>query len=312
MLRHLSRRAVLIVPTLLVVSLLTFVLVAITPGDPAVRILGAGASPEQYAALDQKLGLTNPIYSQYLHWLSGLVDGNLGVSLFTSQPVTTLLNQRLEVTLSLVIGATLVSLVIGVALGTLAATLHGRLGSAVNTTSWLGFAIPNYWLGLVLILVLAVKVHWFPATGYVPLGTDPWQWFRSLILPVLTLSIVGITGIAKQTRDSMRDALRGEYITSLRASGFPARTQLRHALRNASLPIVTSGGLFFVAMLGGTVLVEQVFVLPGLGGLAVQAAGDHDLPVLEGVVVYFTVIVVVVNLAVDLSYSWLNPKVRTQ
>ena len=150
------------------VSLLTFVLVAITPGDPAVRILGAGASPEQYAALDQKLGLTNPIYSQYLHWLSGLVHGNLGVSLFTSQPVTTLLNQRLEVTLSLVIGATLVSLVIGVALGTLAATLHGGLGSAVNTTSWLGFAIPNYWLGLVLILVLAVKVHWFPATDTFP------------------------------------------------------------------------------------------------------------------------------------------------
>jgi peptide/nickel transport system permease protein len=310
--RYVSARALLIVPTLFIVSILTFILVALVPGDPAVRILGEGATQQQDAALDRSLGLNAPVLTQYGHWLSNVLHGNLGSSLFTDQPVLGLLNQRLGVTLSLVIGATLVSLIIGIPLGILGARAGRRTGASINATSWLGFAIPNYWLGLVLVLLLAVKVKLLPATGYVPLGTNPLEWFRSLILPVFTLSLVGITGVAKQTRDSMRDALRAEYIDSLRAAGFSRITQLRHALRNASLPIVTAGGLFFVGLLGGTILVEQVFVLPGLGGLAVQAASDHDLPVLEGVVVYFTAMVIVVNLIVDLSYAWLNPKVRAR
>lgn len=311
MTRYLLRRLLLSVPLLFVVSILTFLMVAIVPGDPAVRILGAGHTAAEYQALDQKLGLTAPLLVQYWHWVDGVLHGTLGTSLFTNQAVTGALAQRLPTTIWLVIGATLVTVVAGVALGLASAVWRGPLGRVVDAASWLGFAVPNFWLGLILVDFIAVKARLLPSTGYVPLGQDPGAWLRSLILPVLTLAAVGVTGIAKQTRDAMADVLGQEFIAALRMAGLPRRSLLlRHALRNAALPIVTAAGLFSIAMLGGTILVEQVFVLPGMGSLVVTAAADHDLPVIEGTVLYFTLIVIVVNLLIDLSYAWLNPKVR--
>ncbi len=293
--------------------MLTFITVAFIPGDPAVRILGAGHTLAQYHALDRKLGLEQPVLVQYWHWLDGLFHGSLGRSLFTSEPVATELRQRVWVTLSLVIGATLVSVVAGVALGVGSALSGGPLGRLLDGVAWLGFALPAFWLGLILVEFFALKIHLLPAEGYVALSQSPGDWARSLVLPVLTLAAAGATGIAKQTRSSMADALGQEYVASLRMAGISERSVvLRHALRNAGLPVITMAGLFFVAMLSGTIVVEQVFVLPGLGGLAVQAATDHDLPVIEGVVVYFTLVVIAVNLLVDLSYAWLNPRVRVR
>jgi len=310
-LRYLLRRLLLSIPLLFVVSILTFIMVAIVPGDPAVRILGAGHTAAQYQALDQKLGLTAPIGVQYWHWVDGVLHGTLGTSLFTNQTVTSELAQRLPTTIWLVIGATLVTVVAGVALGLASAVWRGPLGRVVDAASWITFAVPNFWLGLILVEFIAVKARLLPSIGYVPLGQDPGGWLRSLILPVVTLSAVGVTGIAKQTRDAMAEVLSREFIAALRMAGLSRRSLLlRHALRNAAIPIVTAAGLFSIAMLGGTILVEQVFVLPGMGSLVVQAASDHDLPVIEGAVLYFTLIVIALNLLIDLSYAWLNPRVR--
>lgn len=311
MLVYLLRRLALSVPLLFAVSILTFIVVALIPGDPAVRILGAGHTEAQYHAFDRQLGLTQPILTQYWHWLSHVLHGSLGTSLFSLQSVTSEIGQRLGVTISLVVGATVVSLVVGVGLGMASAVWQGPLGRAIDALSWLGFAIPNFWLGLILVELIAVTAKLLPPSGYVPLGHSPGDWLRSLVLPVLTLSAVGATGIAKQTRDAFGEVMSTEFIASLEMAGVPRRTILfRHALRNAAIPTVTTVGLFAIAMLGGTILVEQVFALPGLGSLAVQAATDHDLPVIEGVVVTFTLIVVVVNLVIDLSYASLNPRMR--
>ncbi len=311
MARYLLRRLLLSVPLLFAVSILTFLMVAIVPGDPAVRILGAGHTAAEYQALDSRLGLTAPLLVQYWRWTDGVLHGTLGTSLFTNQTVTSELAQRLPATVWLVIGATLVTVVAGVALGLAGAVWRGPLGRAVDAASWVAFAVPNFWLGLILIEFVAVKARLLPSSGFVPLGQDPGQWLRSLILPVLTLAAVGVTGIAKQTRDAMSEVLGREFMTALRMAGLSRRSLLlRHALRNAAIPVVTAAGLFAIAMLGGTILVEQVFVLPGMGSLVVQAAADHDLPVIEGAVLYFTVIVIAVNLLIDLSYAWLNPRIR--
>jgi peptide/nickel transport system permease protein len=310
-LRYLLRRLLLSVPLLFGVSILTFIMVALVPGDPAVRILGAGHTAAEYQAMDAKLGLTEPLLVQYWHWLDGVLHGTLGTSLFTIQPVSAAIAQRLPVTIWLIIGATLVSLVAGVALGIASAVWRGPLGRLIDTASWVTFAVPNFWLGLILIEFVAVKARLLPSSGFVPLGQSPDEWLRSLILPVLTLSAVGVTGVAKQTRDAMDEVRSREFVTALRMAGLsPASILLRHALRNAAIPIVTTVGLFTIAMLGGTILVENVFVLPGMGSLVVQAAADHDLPVIEGAVLYFTLIVIALNLLTDLSYAWLNPRVR--
>lgn len=311
MLRYLLRRLLLSVPLLFIASILTFLVVAIVPGDPAVRILGAGHTAADYQAMDKKLGLTAPILDQYWHWVDGVLHGSLGTSLFTNQTVTSELAQRLPATIWLVIGATVVTVVAGVALGLAGALMRGPLGRVVDAASWIAFAVPNFWLGMILVELIAVKARLLPSSGFVPLGEDPGAWLRSLILPVITLAAVGVTGIAKQTRDAMAEVLGREFMAALRMAGLgPRSLLLRHALRNAAIPIVTAAGLFSIAMLGGTILVEQVFVLPGMGSLVVQAASDHDLPVIEGAVLYFTLIVIVVNLLIDLSYAWLNPKVR--
>jgi len=309
LLKHVARRLLLSVPLLFLVSVLTFIVVAFIPGDPAARLLGTGGTAADYARIDHQLGFDQPLVVQYWRWLDQLLHGSLGASIFTGQPVFTELNQRLDVTLALVIGATVVAAVIGIPLGTLAAVRRGRGRWAVDLLAWLGFAIPSFWLGYVLVNLFAVHWRLLPASGFVPFSQSPGGWFRALILPVVTLAAPGMTAIAKQTRDSMLDVIDRDFITALRADGIPERSVIfRHALRNAALPVLTTAGLLFVATLSASVLVEQVFVLPGLGGLAVSAASSHDLPVIEGVVLYFAVIVVVVNLFIDLAYGWLDPR----
>lgn len=317
MFSFIARRLVISVALVFVVSLVTFVLQSLAPGDVARTILSAssghagGYSQQAYEQLRHQLGLDQPLLAQYGRWLGGALHGDLGVSPVSGTDVGSAIVNRLPVTLSLVVVGTLVTALLGISLGLVSAVRGGRIGRVVDVLSLVGTALPNFWLALILMSLFAVSLRLLPATGFVPLEVSPVQWARSLVLPVATLALPGAAAFAKQTRDSMLDTLAQDHIRMLRANGASeASLVYRHALRNAAIPVVTLVGLTFIGFFAGTVFVESVFALPGLGRLAVQATRQHDLPVVQGVVIVFTLVVVVVNLVVDLVYGWLNPKVR--
>lgn len=311
MLKIIGYRIGLAVVLLFVVSVITFGLTAIAPGDPVLTILGTGATPETVAAMRATLGLDEPIVVQYWLWLKSAIVGDFGVSMVSGQSVSEAILGRLPTTLSLVLLATVAAAVVGIALGVFSAVRGGALGRTTDVLAIVGYVIPNFWLGLMLVLVFAVQLNWLPATGYVKLTQNPAGWLESLILPVIAVSLMGVTAIAKQTRDAMRQVMGAEFITVLRADGFSERRIIfSYALRNAAIPIVTGTGVLFIGMFGGTVLVESVFVLPGIGTLAVSAARSGDITMLQGVAVVFCIVVVIANVIVDLLYGWLNPKVR--
>lgn len=296
---------------LFVVSALTFVLLALTPGDPARTIVGKTAPQQTYEKVRDELHLDEPLYTQYWSWLKGALHGDLGASLITGESVLNSIETRLPTTLSLVIGALIVSVLVGVALGTFSAIRGGAIGRFVDAFSLGAFSLPEFWVAAILISVFAVSLGWFPATGYVEFFDSPGEWLSSIVLPVAALSLAGTAAIAKQTREAMLDAMASEHVRIAWATGIsPASIIFRHAFRNASLSVLTVAGWLFIALLGGSVLVEAVFALPGLGSLAVNAAYRQDFPVTQGVVVCFTLFVVVVNLIVDLLYMWLDPRVR--
>jgi peptide/nickel transport system permease protein len=299
---------------LFVITVLTFLLASMAPGDAAKAILSSQSGSytvQQYQQMRHALGIDQPPPVQYWHWLDGVLHGSLGADLFSGQPVTQELNARLGPSLSIIVGTVIVSGLVGVSLGIVSALRGGTLGRLVDVVSLAGLAVPNFWLALVLAELLAVRVQVFPVTGYAPLSADPGPWLRSIALPVLTLSAGGVAFVAKQTRDSLSEVMSRDFIVMLRARGLSRRSVvLRHALRNAAIPVVTVLGLLLVGLLGGTVLIENVFSIPGLGQEAVTAAGSHDLPVIEGVAFYFAVVVVVANLLVDVSYRLLSPRMR--
>ncbi|GGP89795.1 ABC transporter permease [Streptomyces melanogenes] len=305
------RRLLSSAPLLFLVSALTFVLVSLVPGDPARTIVGQHVTVEQYEAVRVQLGLDDPLPVQYWDWLVGVLHGDLGASLFSGEAVTKTLNDRLPVSLSLIVAGTVVSGILGVALGLLSARRGGLLTRAVDLLSLLGLAVPAFWFALVLIAVGAVKLRWFPVTGYVPFADDPAEWARSLVLPVISLSLSAVAVIAKQTRDCVLDTFGRDFIRVMQANGFSRRSILyRHVLRNAAVPVVTVLGVVLVSLLAAAVFVETVFAMPGLGSLTQQATVQHDIPVIQGAVLYITVLVVLVNLLVDMAYNRLDPRVR--
>ncbi|MEF2979373.1 ABC transporter permease [Subtercola sp. YIM 133946] len=311
MLRLVARRLLLSIPLLIVVTAITFFLQSLIPGDPARSLLGPTASPQQYDALRQALHLDQPILVQYWDYIVNLLHGDLGQSIFTGEDVASTLATRLPVSLSLIIGGTVVALVVGILLGVLSATRGRILGRFIDIFSLVGGALPNFWVGLVLASIFAVTLSLLPATGYVSFDDSPTEWAQSLILPVIALSLAGVATIAKVVRDGVSTAMGQDFVRTLRAAGVPRRVLIwKHALRNSSVSLVTVVGVIFVASLSGTVLVETVFVLPGLGSLAVTATSRQDIPVIQGVALTFAVITIVVNLLVDVSYGLLNPKVR--
>lgn len=313
MLRMVLRRLALSVPLLLLVTLLTFLLNSLAPGDLARTAMQGEGTEQQYQELRHQMGLDQPLLVQYGHWLQHAATGDLGSSYFTKESVASLLNDRIGVTVSIMAGVLVVCLAAGLALGVLSALRGGWVGRLIDTLSLVGLTLPSFWVALVLIAVFAVWLQWLPATGYTPLRESPREWFFSLVLPVLSVSLISITTIAKQTRDSMNEVMGRDFIRSLRASGLPERTIVwKHALRNASLPVVTVLGLVMVNAISGAVFVERAFVLPGLGSLAVTAAQNNDMALMQGATLYFTLLTIVINLLVDLSYGWLNPKVRVQ
>lgn len=313
MIRLIVERLILSVILVLIASAAIFFLMSLVPGDPARTILGANATPELVARLREQMGLNQPLPVQYGTWLAGVVRGNFGESVLSGEPVMSLIAVRLPVTLSLVLLSTVVVAVAGTTIGLLSAVRGGVVGRALDTISLVGLALPSYWVAIVLVALFAVAIRIFPATGYVAFGDNPGRWLLSLILPVAALSLGGVTIVAKQMRDSALDVLGRDYIRVLRGSGIRESTiVVKHVLRNAALPSLTVIGITVVGSLTGAVFVENVFVLPGLGSLVTQATTSHDLPVVLGVGVVFTVFVIIVNLAVDVLYGVLNPKVRVR
>ncbi|WP_417215723.1 ABC transporter permease [Arthrobacter sp.] len=311
MLKILWHRLLVSIPLIILVSAITYLLQALVPGDPARTLLGVNASQEQYEQLRVAMNLDAPFLTRYGDYLGGLLHGDLGDSIFTSIPVATSVLQRLPVTLALMVGTVVLAATIGIVFGVISATRGQRISKAVDALSMVGFSLPNFWLGLVLVSILAISLPLFPATGYTRFGDSPSAWLLCLILPWAALALHGLASIAKVTRDSMKTTLDMDYIRTLRAAGVKRSSIVwRHALKNAGIPILTMTGLTMIHCLSGTVLIENVFALPGLGTLAVGAINNHDTPVTQGVVLTFTVIVVIINLIVDMAYTVLNPKVR--
>ncbi|MDX3726177.1 ABC transporter permease [Streptomyces caniscabiei] len=311
MLPLILRRLALSIPLLVAVSAITSLLESFVPGDPARTILGINASEEQYDALRAALHLDKPFAEQYWLYLRDVLHGDFGISLFSGESVLTVIGQRLPVTLILVIGATVLSTLVGVLLGVYSATRGPVTRRVTDVMSLMGSALPNFWVALMLVSLFAVKFPIFPATGYTPFAQSPGQWAAGLVLPVVALSIGGVALISKMTRDAMLSTLGLDYIRTLRASGVGhASIVWKHALRSCGMPVATAIGITMISYIPGTILVENIFTLPGLGTTVVDATNQHDLPVVQGLTITFTVMVIVINLLVDVLYSLLNPKVR--
>lgn len=308
----LLRRIAALVPILFFAAMITFLLVYLTPGDPAVALAGEFATPERIAQLRETLGLNDPFIVQFWSWATGVLGGDLGTSLFNTTPVWTLITARLPVTISLTLLAMAISVLIGVPLGLFAGVRQNSLVDRVLTVfASLGIATPHFWIGAMLVLFLSLQLGWFPATGYVPLTEDPWEWFRHLLLPAIALGASTTAEVARQTRSGTIQVLSQDHIRTARAMGLHLSTIVgKHVVKNAAIPVVTVLGVQVAHLLGGAVVVEQVFALPGLGQLLITSVLQRDIPVIQGVVLLTAVIVVVVSLLVDLSYSYLNPKVR--
>lgn len=317
MTRFLLRRTLFGVLVLWLISVATFVLFFVAPHDPARVIAGKLATPQTVALVQHRLGLDQPVPVQYWHFLTGLLHGDLGYSFYSSASVNSLLASRLPVTLSLTAGAAVIWLVVGVLVGTLSASRPRSLVDRAATIFVLaGLSMPTFLLGLLLIYLLFFRLHlvgvdWFPAGGYVPLTQDPLEWLRHLVLPWVTLAVVTAAAYARLTRGSLLDTLGNDYIRTARAKGLSQRRVLfRHGLRSALTPVVTQFGIDVGTLLGGVIVTETVFGLPGLGQLAVQSVTNQDLPVIIGIVLVAALFIVVANILVDMAYAVLDPRVR--
>lgn len=313
MLMFILRRLLSSIPTLILVSLFVFTLQKLLPGDPVLAMAGEERDPAVMEYLRDKYRLNDPIPLQYLNWVGNVLTGDLGTSLRTEQPVTTLLASKLPVTIELAILALLIALLIGIPTGIISAV---RKGTAVdygaNVVALSGISIPHFWLGILLIMVFAVKLQWLPASGFVPMGEDFGQNLKTLILPAFVLG-AGLSGILmRHTRSAMLEVLRADYVRTARAKGlFPRTVILKHALRNALMPIITLTTLLFGELLGGAVLTEQVFSIPGFGKMIVDAVFNRDYAVVQGVVLCVAIGFLMLNLLADVLYRLINPRLRT-
>jgi peptide/nickel transport system permease protein len=312
MTRWLGRALLRAIPVLIIVPLLVFLLVDLAPGDVATSVAGENASPEQVAQVRQRLHLNDPVLVRFVRWESHAVRGDLGRSLVTNEPVRTIIARALPVTLSLGALSVLMTIIIGVLAGVWAARRpKGVADRTIAVIASVAVAVPSFWLGLILALVVGIHLHWLPALGYVSFATSPVEWLKSLILPSLALSALPAAEMARQTRAALVDELGKDYITAARARGISERgLVLKQALKNAGVPIVTVLGFRIAQLLGGAVIVENVFGLRGVGALTIEAASARDVGILLGVVALATIAIVAINLMVDLSYGYFNPKAR--
>jgi len=312
MLRYAARRIVATIPVMLIVALIVFSLLYLAPGDPAAIIAGDQATPADVERIRESLGLDRPYVVRFADWLWHVMQGDLGVSIFTNLPVTKMIAQRVQPTVSLMTTTLLLSLVIAIPMGVVAAWRQGRIvDRAAMVLAVLGFSVPVFVVGYLLAYIFALQLDWFPVEGYTPIQDGFWPWLSGLILPSVALGGIYIALIARITRASMLEVLSQDYIRTARAKGLSERPILFvHALKNAAVPIVTVVGLGFAALIGGAVVTESVFAIPGLGRLTVDAILRRDYPVIQGVVLLFSFVYVLVNLIVDLLYTVFDPRIR--
>ncbi len=309
---YIIKRILATIPVMVIVALFVFGLLHITPGDPAAIIAGDYASPADVEAIREKLGLNEPIHIQFYTWVKSLADGDMGVSVFSNLPVTHLIGQRVEATLMLSILTTIFALMAALPLGVLAAWKSRTfIDRFCMIFAVLGFSVPVFVIGYILMYVFAIQLKWLPVQGYKELADGLWPCIRSLILPSLALGTLYTALIARITRASVMEVLAEDYIRTAKAKGLNSGTILiRHALKNAAVPIVTIIGVGIALLIGGVVVTESVFNIPGLGRLTVDAILHRDYPVIQAVIIIFSGIYVLINLLVDLSYVFFDPRIR--
>ncbi len=308
----LAKRGLALLVTLLVASIIVFLVMEVLPGDPALIILGTGAQDDTLAALRQQLGLDRPLIERYLAWVGGLVTGQWGDSYTYGKPVLTLISERVLVSLPLATLAIILSTAIALPLGVAAAARHGRASdTAIMGFVQLGVAVPNFWFAMLLILLFAVNLGWVPAGGFAGWEEGAGPALLSLLLPAIALALPQAAILARVTRSSVLEVMKEDYVRTARAKGLTRSQALwRHGVRNALIPVVTIMGLQFSFLLAGTIIIENVFYLPGLGRLMFQAIAQRDLVVVKDLVILLAAAVILVNFLVDLSYALLDPRLR--
>jgi peptide/nickel transport system permease protein len=312
MLGYLLRRVLAAVPVMGVVALFVFLLLRLTPGDPAAILAGDNATPEQLERIRVSLGLHEPIYVQFFTWINQLLHGDLGVSLISNVPVLTMIGQRIEPSISIAISTIILSILIAVPLGVVAAWKHGTwIDRFVMALSVVGFSVPVFVIGYVLIQIFAIDLRWLPVQGFKSLAGRIGPFVERLVLPTLTLSFIYVALIARMTRASMLDVLGEDFIRTARAKGLgEIAVLLRHGLRNAAVPVITVIGSGFALLISGVVVTESVFNLPGIGRLTVDAVLARDYPVIQAMILLTSLIYVGVNLLIDVAYTVLDPRIR--
>lgn len=312
--RYLTRRLGTMMITVLFVMLLTFSAFRIIPGNPALAILGTEASEAQISLFMKQLGADRPLSLQFLHWLKELSALDLGESLRYSQPVRQLIAERLPVTFSLALLALAITVLLAVPLGIAAAKTRGKaVDLIISAITQLGLAVPSFWSGIVLIMIFGLALRWLPVSKFVPWSENPLQALRSLLLPALAIAIPQTAIVVRYLRTTLLEQLSQDYVRTAYSKGLSEfRVYGKHVLKNALIPVITVIGMNFGELLAGSLVIEQVFTLPGLGRLLITAIGNRDYPLVQGTVLLFAFIVIVLNFAVDVAYRWLDPKIRLQ
>jgi peptide/nickel transport system permease protein len=312
MLAYIIRRLASTVLVMGIVAVFVFLLLHLSPGDPAAIIAGDNATAEQIAGIRQRLGLNDPLPIQFFRWVFAVLQGDLGISIFSNEPVAKLISQRIEPTLSLALSTLFVAVTLAVTFGVLAAWKVGSwIDRSLMVISVIGFSVPVFVVGYLLIYVFSINLRWLPVQGYSPIEQGLWPWMERLILPSIALGLAYVALIARITRTSMLEVLAEDYIRTAKAKGVATRSMLlKHALKNAGVPIVTVIGIGVALLIGGVVITETVFNIPGIGRLVVDAISKRDYPIIQGVILIFSGVYVVVNLLVDLSYTLLDPRIR--
>lgn len=314
MLSFIGHRLLVAIPTVFLISVLVFFLQKLLPGDPVLALAGEDRNPEILAYLREKYRLNDPLYVQYFHWIGNALTGDLGISLRTQQPVTTLLAQKLPVTLQLAIMALIIAVVIGIPAGILSAYHKGTwIDWLANVVALSGLSVPNFWLGIMMILLVSVKLGWLPASGYQPFADDPVQSIRTMLMPAFVLGTGLAATLMRHTRSAMLGVLQSDYVRTARAKGLSERrVVIKHALRNALVPVVTVITLLFGELLAGAVLTEQIFTIPGFGKLVVDAVFNRDYAVVQGIVLCTAIAFVLMNIFADALYRVLNPRMSDE
>ncbi|MGO1543422.1 MAG: ABC transporter permease [Gulosibacter sp.] len=314
MLKLIITRVALAVPQLIILSLLAFCITYMVPGSPAAAILGAAATPESIATLEAQLGLDRPFFERLIEWYGGVLQGDFGRSFATARPVTDMLGERLPATFSLMIGGTIIALILGVALGIIGGTKPGSIRDRISTAiASITMSIPEFWLGIILMLIFAVQLGWLPVIAWVPIDHDFFGWLQGIILPSLALGITGAALIARQTRTAMASNMSARYIDSLTAAGVPRnRLIFKYGFKNALVPVLSSTGITISIMLGASFAIEKVFSIPGVGSVLIRAVSGKDFALVQGGVLLIATIIIVVNLILDIAYGIINPKARPE